>query len=531
MKKKKLLTIDDLFAFCLSNNLTEFSSKQSGQHIVVQAPTEFELEEFNESEDLMKLKCKVFHTGLNRNKSFITKENAEKCMSSLKNRPILANIHQLSDGTWDFRSHDMEIVEDENGEESINYIESQVGNFTADEPELVQDEEDENKYFVVANAVIPEGYTKAADILRDKNGSKGSMEININKFSFNAKENYLDIEDFYITGYTLLGSYENWRGDVVQVEEGMKGARVDIEDFSEKNNSMFSQETVNTTETGCVDTQKGGNGDMNKFEELLAKYEKSAEDIDFEYEGMSDEELEAKFAELFEEEASEQQIEGSEGTVSEGETFEDKPEDEPTKDISTNAEFELSHEEIHSGLRTLISEFEEEDNEWYYISMVYDDRFVFSNWDATRIYSCEYEKDGNNLSLKGERIQVYAVLVNAEEKERLEKLQATYAELEEKVKSYEAKEEKARKLEILGEDAYQQYVEEEEFKELADGMDNYSVEEFREKAELAFAKCVKRIGTFSTVEPENAKPNKQKLFYARKEEEKARGRYGSLLDD
>ena len=38
---------------------------------------------------------------------------------------------------------------------------------------------------------------------------------------------------------------------------------------------------------------------MTKFEELLAKYGKTAEDVTFDYEGMADKELEVKFAEMF----------------------------------------------------------------------------------------------------------------------------------------------------------------------------------------------------------------------------------------
>ena len=38
---------------------------------------------------------------------------------------------------------------------------------------------------------------------------------------------------------------------------------------------------------------------MNKFEELLKKYEKTVDDITFTYEGLSDEELEAAFAKAF----------------------------------------------------------------------------------------------------------------------------------------------------------------------------------------------------------------------------------------
>lgn len=88
-------------------------------------------------------------------------------MPTLKYRPILADIHSLPDGTEDFFAHNMEIAEDEDGNEKINYIEKQVGCFTADDPYLEYDEE-MDKTYVIAYAVIPEEYTEAANIIRRK---------------------------------------------------------------------------------------------------------------------------------------------------------------------------------------------------------------------------------------------------------------------------------------------------------------------------------------------------------------------------
>ena len=115
---------------------------------------------------------KVCHTQTNRNGSHISDSNMEKAMPTLKYRPILAYIHELEDGTKDFYAHNMEIVENEDGESEINYIEKQVGCFTADDPWLEYDK-DMDKTYVMAYAVIPEDYTEAADIIRRKNGSKG----------------------------------------------------------------------------------------------------------------------------------------------------------------------------------------------------------------------------------------------------------------------------------------------------------------------------------------------------------------------
>ncbi len=44
---------------------------------------------------------------------------------------------------------------------------------------------------------------------------------------------------------------------------------------------------------------KKGGMQMSKFEELLKKYDKTVDDIDFDYESLSDEELEVAFQKAF----------------------------------------------------------------------------------------------------------------------------------------------------------------------------------------------------------------------------------------
>ena len=306
-KKQRILTVDDLYKCCVENDILHFSAEDSNKRLVVSTQGYFEAEEddeIQETEGLMGLKVKIFHTGKNRNKSFISKENTEKYMSSIKNRPLLAYIHQLPDGSYDFKQHDRRTVVNADGEEEIEYLESPIGHFTNDEPWLEEDKKKKDRYYVLGKAVVYEEYTKACEILKNKNGSDCSVELEIQDFSFDAKSKTLNIESFFIKGVTLLGSKVNVKtGKVEKVLPGMEGAKVTLEDFMS-----------NTSSDGCFENneQKGGNEDMNKFEELLAKYNKTAEDIDFDYADMSDEELENKFAELFEDAGAE---EGAEDTV------------------------------------------------------------------------------------------------------------------------------------------------------------------------------------------------------------------------
>ena len=232
--KKKILTEDDLLKFCQEQKFAKFSSKDTGYRLALKVPTTFEVD-YTVDENhrgMMRLKFRIFHTGLNRNKSYVSKEAAEKAMNTIADRPVLAAIHQLADGTWDFEGHEMEIVKDEKGNEELRYIESQVGSFSS-EPAFWEHDDNLDKDYVCAYAYISEEYTKACEIIRAKQGSKNSCELFIDELSYNAKE-YLELNDFYVNASTLLGSHD----DGTEIQEGMEGSRADIADFSVNNNSV-----------------------------------------------------------------------------------------------------------------------------------------------------------------------------------------------------------------------------------------------------------------------------------------------------
>ena len=551
---KRILTLDSLYQFFVEQNKTvNFSSKEAGSPIVVTTNGFFETNE-TEMPGMLKLELKVCHTETNRNGSHISTENMEKAMPTLKYRPILAYIHELDDGTKDFYSHNIEVVENENGETDIVYIEKQVGCFTADEPWLKYDKK-QDKTYVHAYAVIPEGYTEAADIIRRKNGTKVSCELVINELSYNAKEKYLDLTDFYFGGTTLLGCDE----DGNEIGEGMLGARADISDFCHKEPVYTYQDrmievleklNVTLSNFNTNTTQKGGN-EMNKFEELLAKYGITAEEVTFETEGLSDEELEAKFAEAFEEGDNTGENEGDNGD-NEGENADDNnPEDEDGDDENDNGgededtnegepekftrtfTVELSHDDIRNALYVLIRQYETDD-EYYYIREVFDNYFVMQDWYNNKIYKQNYAVDGEDVSLDGDRVEVFEILVTKEEKEALDALKENYSALETKYNElkefkdeYDAKELHSQREAVLGADEYSVLAENEDFKTLVADMDKYSVDELKVKADLVFAAHIKTTGEFSVKKDDVKKPKTIGINFNQKETKKKP--YGNLF--
>ena len=149
---------------------------------------------------------------------------------------------------------------------------------------------------------------------------------------------------------------------------------------------------------------------MTKFEELLAKYGKTAEDVTFDYTEMSDEELEAKFAEMFDDDNSDgdnsdngESGEPSNDGEGDGEGTSDPDGDEGgsqtfEKIVRT---YEISHEDTRYALYQLLSEYEDADNEWYFINAVYDDHFTYENWNGDKIFGQNYTNDGDNVTFDG----------------------------------------------------------------------------------------------------------------------------------
>ena len=124
---KKILTLDSLYKFFVEQNQSmNFSAKESGAPIVVTTDGFFSESE-SDMPGMMQVELKVCHIDTNRNGSHISKENMEKAMPTLKYRPILAYIHELEDGNLDFYAHNVEVVENDDGETELHYIEKQVG--------------------------------------------------------------------------------------------------------------------------------------------------------------------------------------------------------------------------------------------------------------------------------------------------------------------------------------------------------------------------------------------------------------------
>lgn len=547
---RKFYTLDDLYNFCRDNRFESFSSEKQGAPLIVQSLGTFEADDKN-ADGLMAVKLKSCHTGKNRNKSGITDDNMNKYKHTFKGRPILGAIYKTDTGEYEFRAHDMEVIDDG---EDIEYIEQPIGVISQiEEPYLEFDEKEDKNYLMVSGTIFSD-YSKAAEILERRRTCKCSVEIAVEELSYNCDEDYLSIDKFRFSGVTILG-YE--QDGVTEIQEGMKGSKITIDDFSEKKNSMFSADCqdklIETLEklnmtlesfNNKTHSEKGGEKVMNKFEELLAKYGKTADEVTFEYENLSDEELEVAFKEAFEEVNEETETVVEETVVEEEveETVVEETTEEVVEEVTEVAEetaeetveleekfvlkYELSHDDIRTALYGLLAT-EADDYYYTWIIEVFDDKFIYQDYMEDKFYRRDYSKDGENVTLGENKVEVFNEWLSKAEKDALDALKADYSTLKKFKADIEAAQLQADKDAIFAREEFAVIANTKAFKALIESSKDYTIEECEQKAKDILDACNDFAMNFAAKD-EGKKSDTINFNFNKKESKK--GPYGNLFN-
>lgn len=535
---KKYLTIDDLYNF-FEEQGKDFVFNVTDQHdtqYVIDINARMSFAE-NEDPDLLPVHLQACHTGENVNHCYISDDSMNKALASLINKPILGFIYKDDDNEYQFRSHDMH---KENGE--IVYDEVIVGYLPESSNPHIKYDEEKKKNFVEVDGYIVEKYTKAADILRREEYCQVSVEMAVNEMAYDAKTHILNITDFAFTGVTILGRFE----DGTEVQAGMAGSNITIREVSfeeqqAKIDELARQVAEIQNSLHIENSEKGGKESLMKFDELLEKYNKTAEDVTFEIEGLSDEELEAKFAEEFGEAQTEDEEAGTpdseEGGAAEAESEatvvveEAEAPAEPVADITASittgdnvATFGLSLDEKNRAIHELVNiTYGEADNDYYFVDVFEDDGYVImKSWCTERAFKQNIERNADQYSLVGDRVEVFSIWVTEEEKNSINTMRNSYDDMASKLQNYESE---SDKMNILNEDVYSKVRETEEFTKLAEFSTHFemSVDEVRKKADSILLEESKREAI------EFAAQNAQTTYKRTPVESKSTGRYGNMF--
>lgn len=452
------------------------------------------------------MRLRVCHDGVNPNKSKFIVEDMEEAKDSIKNIPILANVLFDEDDQPQFSGHDMTLEADKvnEGEYKLIYKETPIGVVPENCNHSI--EEYNGKNYVFVDCYIWKGYSNyAQDIIERDKDIKLSMEIIVDEYSYNAKEKIFNVTAYRYQGITFLNK---------DYGTGMENALATTSAFEENDSKekfiMLMQELKDVMCQNNISNSEGGSNVDEAVLALLNQYNVKNEDLVFSIENMSIEEIEIKLKEEYDKQ-------------------EDKQDDEPKEPEKFVKSFELSHGEIRYALYKLLSPIESDDNEWYFIDQVFDDRFEYLNWEGTKIFRQFYKKDGDIVSFDGDRTELFQERLTATEKEALDKIRDNYSALEQEVdelkefKSTKLAEERAFAEEVL----FEQFSEIEgnaEFEALKSNSSKYEIAELEKECYVILGK---KNAKFCS--NKSNKNNKVKITFT-KSEDNSDGEYDELFD-
>lgn len=551
-KKRKIMSVDELYSFCLKNNFSHFSSDESGKELMVRMNGNFEKESENEDkhkEGLTPFVSRAFHDHVNLNMSEISEESFNENVPSANFRPILAHITTNSDDELDFGSHDYYITSDKDGNDKVVYEEQPIGVIDGNKTSIEYDEDAKVNRAVLHGYLYDEYCQDAIDILNRRGIVDCSIELNIRELSFNAKNGTLVLDDFYVSGLTLLSK---------DVNPGMAGSNFKIEDFAVDKNAIetFSNDKlVKTLEklTSILESfeikekiTKGGTK-LNKehFEEEVTENEEVTETEESEEEVTTTEEESEETVEETSEEDPKTTEPVEDGQEEPEQAVEEETEDTTTegsevesfsKDELFNKLFDISFEDIRYALNALCSIYRN-DSEWCYVSQVYDEYFIMQDWDSDKYYKQSYTREDDNIALTGERTEMFAMLLTESEKISIEEMRSNYAELKAFKEEVELNELREQKKAILDSEKYEILAQKDEegkfvnkdYEKLVSEMDNYSLADLETEIKVLHSDYVSEHGNFALSEPEKKETTTKKQFVSVNKKAAKPSRYGKLF--
>ena len=565
---KRIMTVDELYSFCLKNKFSKFDSKEFGKELVVEMPANFEKSDNDTdkmTEGLTPFVSRAFHDHINLNKSEIKEQDFNDNLPSSNLRPILANIVKDEEtGELDFGSHDFHIEKiiqtDQNGSETVLektiYDEQPIGVIDGSKTTIEYDEEAKVNRAVLHGYLYNEYCQDAIDILNRRGTVDCSVELVIREMSFDASSKVLVLNDFYVSGLTLLSA---------KTKPGMAGSNFKIEDFSIDNDYLKFTNQLNELQA--------------KLDELEARFiinNSSRREEEIEVENIKD-----NFEEVTEEEVTEtEETTEEEVTVAENESDEtvDETSEEESVEVTENEEetteeeaevkednacgggsgskkkkkkkcseenesmirsYEISHDDIRYALYNLLSSYEELDNEWYYITGVYDAYFVYESCNAGKIYGQKYTKDNDVVAFDGERYILHKEYLTDLEYAEIQNMRSNYAELKAYKENTENEKLHAQREEIINSEKYAVLAEKnesgefinEKFAKLVSEMDNYSLTDLEMQIKVIHSDYITEHSTFSEhiEKPEKKTVSKKQFSNPEKKDTKKTSRYGNLF--
>ena len=412
-------------------------------------------------------KCYVQGVGKNRNFSYMSKENIQRCLPTLSYAPVVGHLIDKLDedgnptGEKYMGGHDYYIDDDWNLKSACvpyGVVKADSFNF-----ETVKEYEDEiETEYLTAEVVLWTGrYPELMDaIYSDDFYFNQSMEINVSEFRpYEEDSNYTELTDFTYSALCLLGkaddktSPEHTEPCFVESKVIPVQYSLEREDFSkvmgELKNELafyFNKDNIDGKEDEVVENEK---------EEVI----ETVEEVN--------------------EESTEEVVEN---------TTEETPDAEVNEDTNTESE----NEEVQEDETVVEASVEE----------TVEETVEMSELDSLKAEYEEYKNSHSHTNEEFDELQKY------HDDAEFEKIHA-------------------ERETMLSDEKYSVLAENEAFAELKKNMDNYSLADLEKEAKVIFADYVSSVGTFS-MNDSNKKSTSKIRFSMKKDTGKTKA-YSTLF--
>ena len=386
------------------------------------------------NENFLKAKCYVLSLGKNANKSHFSKENVDRAYPSLAYAPVIGHLMVDDNGVYHLGGHDYHL------DMNDLKLKSQCVPFgvaVPSESPVYEDVTEENgnvSTYLTCEVILWIGrYPELADAFySDSVFTNQSMEIFYsNSAPLKDDPTYTDIIDFSFDALCMLQKSDD---DKFNVTPCFPSASIVPITYSIDKNEFSSlmgelKEELSLYFSKNNSDEKGGKVNLDEKLEILQKFNKTIEDLDFSIDDMSVEELSAKMEELF---------------------GEKEPKAEP---IAFSATYKEKRQALQNALDPIIVKDAEGNyvEETYFYIEDFSDEYVFvekDHWTAND-YDCKYgrfaytfDEATRTVTITSEFEEMVKVWLTLDEKAKVDEERANYetkySDLEKEFSDYKA---------------------------------------------------------------------------------------------
>ena len=386
------------------------------------------------NENFLKAKCYVLSLGKNANKSHFSKENVDRAYPSLAYAPVIGHLMVDDNGVYHLGGHDYHL------DMNDLKLKSQCVPFgvaVPSESPVYEDVTEENgsvSTYLTCEVILWIGrYPELADAFySDSVFTNQSMEIFYsNSTPLKDDPTYTDIIDFSFDALCMLQKSDD---DKFNVTPCFPSASIVPITYSIDKNEFSSlmgelKEELSLYFSKNNSDEKGGKVNLDEKLEILQKFNKTIEDLDFSIDDMSVEELSAKMEELF---------------------GEKEPKAEP---IAFSATYKEKRQALQNALDPIVVKDAEGNyvEETYFYIEDFSDEYVFvekDHWTAND-YDCKYgrfaytfDEATRTVTITSEFEEMVKVWLTLDEKAKVDEERANYetkySDLEKEFSDYKA---------------------------------------------------------------------------------------------